>query len=1040
MIDFDYSSDEESVALCDGCSQDDAELTVECTMCYRHVSLCQGCFDYRCPCPYCLAGEGEEHDYFEPLDDQQDDEDDVEKELLPTLGIAEINDDKPSLSEFLAMLNDLARGIDSLTGEEGLDLEIFEERVELLDELFATITTLLAKSSPVKGAYRYINEKCDLGPTAIYGLIRDYDPCLLHASFVLRACHQMLIARATRKSRPYPLPPKLVAPCPYTKQEMVTVAKGGRILVRLFKKHLAYQRIWAGKKWISGKLTASLGAKRRGKAATEIAQRKMNPIRALSRQNLERLKQALLDNAKSVFDVDLVAERRKIIEQRQTSLADQLTIAQRTFLDLQFQFAQIESTLQHQMETDDVSRYRNELRSKRDAAQRTVEQIQKSVALLKAEHADEPTLRAMGVMPDELELFSAVINLPFTIKHATPNWYCIANDGSLDSLVEFQNKNPNWKSEFSTPGNVSKLGNHGFVFFRVDVGLDPIATRYGGTQVMDDLSVIEEDGWISLFDQLKPLSSKTIECSYDHQGALIRHAKVKGTNGINQVYEYGWIPPRTSGKKTKQATSFSKSNMKAFKSVGAERYASLDRTEDFKNFVFYGPQIRLGLTLSLLFELRMFHACGYREHIFQSFAELKEEGARTLFLKTLIGQLFRPEGKYPVALRFTEHPVNEMSVVNPVGDGRWRAEGVSNPEIMKDILVIQRRKFIQEALPQAKKTYFFHRKQATQGDVSKRDEQAKKAKARKEEWDMYKEELPLIEKAYNGVARRNPQLIVSEDDAPSKGTTLGLGLASFVKKAESRRKTNSLLLASRGILTRTDKDLPGTVRYQFGKCFVVISVPDDGNCFFHCCAKKKDDGDHLFQRARLARSRHIDDQERARIGTVGNYVTLEDITAMAKEINLTICVHKCSQTSNVTTPVIVHIGNGNDELHVLFLYNPRDGLGHIMPMSPQSEPSSVAKAENPFAMSSWSPPSSLGLLPTEPQGTSPRMMPCDVCHQTKDTASYPCKCHGAGCTGHFYVCRFSDCQRKYFLVRDATGDGENKCMTCLQAEGANWSG
>ncbi|RAT99166.1 hypothetical protein [Brevibacillus sp. Leaf182] len=245
---------------------------------------------------------------------------------------------------------------------------------------------------------------------------------------------------------------------------------------------------------------------------------------------------------------------------------------------------------------------------------------------------------------------------------------------------------------------MEKLGNHGFVFFRVDVGDEKIETRYGGTQISGDMSLIEYDGWVSMFDQLKPLSSKTMISYYDHEGALIRQAEIPrkdNTNQYKQIYKYGYIPQ--TGEKPK--TTFSKTNLKA---KGSERHEDLDRETNFMDYVFYGPEIREGIALSLIHELRYFERSGYRDHLLEAFHNKTGE-ERVHFLKELIGKTFRPEGKYPVALRFNEHPISEMRVLNPDGDKRWNADGTANEPVMQQIKIIQRKKFLEEAMPLARK-------------------------------------------------------------------------------------------------------------------------------------------------------------------------------------------------------------------------------------------------------------------------------------------------------------------------------------------------
>ena len=67
------------------------------------------------------------------------------------------------------------------------------------------------------------------------------------------------------------------------------------------------------------------------------------------------------------------------------------------------------------------------------------------------------------------------------------------------------------------------------------------------------------------------------------------------------------------------------------------------------------------------------------------------------------------------------------------------------------------------------------------------------------------------------------------------------------------------------------------------------------------------------------------------------------------------------------------------------------------------------------------------------------MLPCDMCGKSIDTVKSPCTKKASGCKEQFVICRGSVCQQTYFSIRDACGDGNNRCKPCLLLDGAAFS-
>ncbi|MFF2533379.1 hypothetical protein ACFVS2_31470 [Brevibacillus sp. NPDC058079] len=650
--------------------------------------------------------EDQDIEKLESIEGMDDSEEDVVKTTtgnLQTVGMSGAEDEeKIHYDEFIQKIVQLDEYVHVLING-GLDKEDLQSSLEIASELRTYILTTLNGSSKLKDAKNYRNYQ------GVYGIIDDYNPMLLKASLVLMQAEEKLKDMEEGDvSQPLDEPDD---------KEMSEKASAGQSIIKIWKKHHAYANIREGAKWKSAKLKDELAAYRR---KTLI---KMKALRAyddlvetyssftwMDYKVVEPyLEQELgIPNPRSRgFNIDtkekweeyelLLQDALSKVSDDPDDIAEQLD----KYAGEKHYLYPNDPYFTHPKKKDKDKANPIKLLSERNIHKLHEQLIDNAQMHFETNPEELETYFNRGVgclMADEKELFLAVYGLPFTVKHATPNFHPIANDGSLDSFAEYSKKNPNWKSEFSTPGNVKKLGNHGFVFFRVDVGDEKIETRYGGTQISSDMSLIEYDGWVSMFDQLKPLSSNTMISYYDHKGALIRQAEIpsKGnTNQYKQNYKYGYIPQ--TGKKPK--ATFSKTNLKA---KGSERYEDVDRETNFMDYVFYGPEIREGIALSLIHELRYFERSSYRDHLLEAFRNKKGE-ERVHFLKKLIGKLFRPEGKYPVALRFNEHPISDMRVLNPDGDKRWNPDGTANSPIMQQIKIIQRKKFLDEAMPLARK-------------------------------------------------------------------------------------------------------------------------------------------------------------------------------------------------------------------------------------------------------------------------------------------------------------------------------------------------
>lgn len=326
-----------------------------------------------------------------------------------------------------------------------------------------------------------------------------------------------------------------------------------------------------------------------------------------------------------------------------------------------------------------------------------------------------------GLRSDELELMRLLMQLPLFCQHATNFFYPIANAGSLDSYTEIQRQRPEFESPFSTKGNVKKLGNGGFVFFRVFVeGVNGSESRYGNTRLITDITLLENCGWISLHDQLIPFPHKGSSKKFTCGGRILRiggpaniksNTKTKADrDGIEYSYRRKALPEKNPFK--------GKDTLKSFLDKDTPKKS---RTFNFTEEIFYGKDILLGIALSVIYELRWLEECGFRKEFLKTLYSKKDPLQQINLLGQLVKGLFRIEGKYPVSLRLLigqedgkarffpylkqkeYEGVRAVEVDNPAGDNRYNWDLTINDHDMRCGLLMQEFKFLMDKLDVCKK-------------------------------------------------------------------------------------------------------------------------------------------------------------------------------------------------------------------------------------------------------------------------------------------------------------------------------------------------
>ncbi|MFD4507957.1 hypothetical protein [Streptomyces sp. NPDC058457] len=245
-------------------------------------------------------------------------------------------------------------------------------------------------------------------------------------------------------------------------------------------------------------------------------------------------------------------------------------------------------------------------------------------------------------------------DLPYRIKHATPAYHAIANSGVMSSQGDLARRGVRFlASGKSSAKNISNLGNDDFVFFRMEVGDKPMATRYGPTTLVFDAKVLEEKGgWVSLHDQLHPLDRDTMN-QLKFGDDVVRRAK----------YDDGFDAVGKRGRWTYEYPDHS------------------TRQVSFEQEVFHGEHVQEALALSVVREVHLIGGA-FKDDVFRLLAD----AARPEELGSVVSKLYRPEAKFgsglpinPLGSHATSEWPSPLAVHDAEGDGRYLADGTVDP-------------------------------------------------------------------------------------------------------------------------------------------------------------------------------------------------------------------------------------------------------------------------------------------------------------------------------------------------------------------------
>ncbi|KUN18369.1 hypothetical protein AQJ23_39765 [Streptomyces antibioticus] len=266
-------------------------------------------------------------------------------------------------------------------------------------------------------------------------------------------------------------------------------------------------------------------------------------------------------------------------------------------------------------------------------------------------------------------LLDRLRGLDYRVKHATPAYHAIANSGLMSSQGDLARRDVKFlASGKSSVKNTSSLGNDDFVFFRMDVGDAPMATRYGPTTLVFDAKVLKEHGgWVSLHDQLHPLDRPAM------QKLEVAQKTASGEALTSKVF-----------RSAQYDSGFEKIGAHAKWTYKYPQNGDLTRTVTFETEVFHGEDVTHALALSVVREVISMGS---------EYTDLALKMS-TEDLGRLVSKLFRPEAKFGSGLPITPKAVDGLAqgernllgvgpeplhVHDPDGDGRYFPDGTMDP-------------------------------------------------------------------------------------------------------------------------------------------------------------------------------------------------------------------------------------------------------------------------------------------------------------------------------------------------------------------------
>ncbi len=156
--------------------------------------------------------------------------------------------------------------------------------------------------------------------------------------------------------------------------------------------------------------------------------------------------------------------------------------------------------------------------------------------------------------------------------------------------------------------------------------------------------------------------------------------------------------------------------------------------------------------------------------------------------------------------------------------------------------------------------------------------------------------------------------------------------------------------------------------------------------------------------------------------------------ALACHLERMIVTYVSKDKGNILVPDMVH--HPSSTAPILLYYDDESGYCLLVPAATRRSLDPIIEEDDEddeLSSGGYSDDEDMGVeeeLDHEP-------VRCDICGAGSDIVDSQCTKQGVGCTGAFYMGRRSDCQQRYFLERNGSGDGRNRCRVCLIADGVD---
>ncbi|WP_342380502.1 YycH family regulatory protein [Myxococcus stipitatus] len=271
----------------------------------------------------------------------------------------------------------------------------------------------------------------------------------------------------------------------------------------------------------------------------------------------------------------------------------------------------------------------------------------------------EGELKAGGPLkPYEKEIIQSFMTCDFVMSHSTTTEgrEAIENSGKVLSKVRIENlaTDPAQVHNNTPKSDEQLLRNNDFVFFRFEAGTaSDSKTRYGSETLRynaNDTQLFQR-GWITMEDQLTP---KVLEPLKRADNTPMRKGGFEQDSG-NEVFAASASATTTGAPSTNKVVREYQLSKK--KSPEGDEMFKLKMDHHTHHQVFFGPDIRQGVGLSVVAELRRIQDPKYNKELgvedtktIKSFFKLEQPGSKPVtdeMAQKLLKTLFRPEAKLP---------------------------------------------------------------------------------------------------------------------------------------------------------------------------------------------------------------------------------------------------------------------------------------------------------------------------------------------------------------------------------------------------------